>query len=162
MRPVTHAVAELLKHGFHEKIRAKIGDFGLARRGVCSGLLASFRYLAPECINPVSGPYDHSSDIYSYGMLLYELFARIIPFDEFFDDPKFCRRLENDALVLNQQGLVSAIIHDHLRPTIPTHCPSDIVSLIQACWRADPLERLKASDVRVRLEKLFDGTNSSK
>lgn len=132
-------------------IQAKIGDFGLARRAPCSGLLASWRFLAPECIDPEVTEYDHMSDIYSFGLLLFELLTRTMPFDQYFDDARFSRALENGSTVINQQGIVAAIIHDDLRPTIPTYCPIELAALLQECWGKDPLQRPSAENVREKL-----------
>jgi serine/threonine protein kinase len=63
-------------------INAKVGDFGLsiAARNVCSETLPTWQWLAPEVFG--NAAYDQQSDIYSYGIVVYEIFARILPYTD--------------------------------------------------------------------------------
>lgn len=64
--------------------RARITDFGLAsgpgrRRKTLAGMiLGTFEYMAPEQVQGQSG--DHRADLYSLGVLGYELAAGVLPF----------------------------------------------------------------------------------
>lgn len=63
-------------------VNAKVGDFGLsiASRNMCSEILPTWQWLAPEVFG--SGEYNHKSDVYSYGIVVYEIFARILPYTD--------------------------------------------------------------------------------
>jgi serine/threonine protein kinase len=86
---------------------AQIADFGLAREvisetrfnilssskldltfalvssdGFSSGYLRTWQWLAPEVIDPEKNEYDERADLYSYGMVCYEILTRGTPFDE--------------------------------------------------------------------------------
>lgn len=76
-----------------QHIVAKIADFGLAREVLqeTSGILKAWQWLAPEIIDPDKNEYDEKSDIYSYGMVCWEVLCRGTPFDEYYEDPRFLR-----------------------------------------------------------------------
>merc|ERR1712137_223245 len=115
--------------------RALLGDFGLARQvnPEVGGMLGTWQWLAPECIDSLEwGAYDHRTDLYSFGMVLWEIVTCDVPFEEFAEDPRYSA---NGKLKL--QDIKRAIIVDHLRPTLPTDIPSVIRSLILRCWSAD-------------------------
>ena len=62
---------------------AKIGDFGIAdtasvTRGTARG---TPKYIAPEVATQSSGRTDHRSDIYSLGVVLFEMLTGRLPFD---------------------------------------------------------------------------------
>ena len=66
-------------------------------------------------------------DIYSYGMILFELWHRITPFD-------------NDV----EEALRSVLIQ-HKMPIIqidPQFCNLDIAKIITDCWKEDPSQRM--------------------
>lgn len=64
--------------------RVKLGDFGIARvlshtREKVKTIVGTPYYLAPELIE--NKPYSFSGDMWSLGVVLYELCARKTPFD---------------------------------------------------------------------------------
>ncbi len=73
-----------------EVITAKIADFGISKKidiedaGASSQLLGSVEYMAPEQFAPVvygiNGKIDTNADLWSFGIILYELFAGKLPF----------------------------------------------------------------------------------
>jgi len=103
---------------------AKICDFGIATRfGMESNYTAcvgTSRYMAPEV---VFGPYDHSADIYSFGMLMWEASHKAIPFGE-------CSGL---AALFRAQ--------ENTRPVIAEGtCPA-LAAIIASCWLGEPTQR---------------------
>ncbi len=72
-------------------------------------------YLAPELWRNES--YTELVDVYSYGVLVWELLARDQPFKE----------LDNDALV-------AAIREKQMRPVIPSWTPESLKVLVERCW----------------------------
>lgn len=67
----------------------KVGDFGLSKlldvRSLhdmykMTGETGSYRYMAPEVFNHL--PYDKSVDVFSFAMMLYEMFEGLAPFEE--------------------------------------------------------------------------------
>jgi len=74
--------------------RVKMTDFGLAKvntsgnpnRTVTQGVYGTLQYMSPEQVEGY-GQIDHRSDIYSLGMVCYEMLAGRLPFDE--DDSEY-------------------------------------------------------------------------
>src|SRR5829696_5327790 len=64
--------------------RAKVTDFGIARAGASDmtetgSIMGTAQYLSPE--QAQGHPVDARSDLYSIGVLLYELLTGVVPFD---------------------------------------------------------------------------------
>ena len=132
------------------KVRAQVADFGLSRRVApkIKGMLATWQWLAPEIIDAESDQYDQRADIYSFGVVLWEIFTAKIPFDEFYMHPVYGRKLPHckdystiDSFEINLLAMKNGIIHDKIRPTIPDNVPKEISKLISSCWQADPDDR---------------------
>jgi hypothetical protein len=108
---------------------AIIGDFGTARElsKTCTptGQAGTFRWMAPEIAAEVEHTkIDNKCDVFSYGMILYEIFALQLPFAEIENDIKVCWK----------------IMHGE-RPPIPARAPSFLHPLIQDCWNSKPAAR---------------------
>ena len=134
-----------------------IGDFGLAKlvQGELCGVLGTWQWLAPEVIDNKAESYDERSDIYSFGIILYELTTFRVPFDEFSNDERFCK--EGSILLMN---IKHAIIHENLRPTIPQELystvPVEFLNLITACLAENPQERPTTAFILFVLASLLE------
>jgi serine/threonine protein kinase len=104
-----------------------ICDFGSSRTAALqeelrTGDIGTPNYMAPEFIR--TEPYTHKVDVYSYGLLLWELLTRTTPFQGMIT-----------SQVIFQVGLQGK------RPEIPSDAPEGLSSLIQLCWSSNPDER---------------------
>jgi len=79
---------------------------------------------------PFKDPYTTAADVYSLGIVLWELFACQTPFD--------------DAGFME---LVKRVGRDGETPPLPSNCPPKYASLLRACWRRDPQQRPSALKV---------------
>ena len=116
--------------------KALIGDFGLSRlvNTEIAGVLGTWQWCAPECIDSKdSSGYDCRADIYSFGIVLWELASLDYPFEEYASNPLY---FQNKCFKL--QELKRAIIDYGLRPTIPSSTPPEFTDLILSCWEGDP------------------------
>ena len=113
-----------------------ITDLGLCRpankqekEGEIFGVLP---YVAPEVLRGQS--YTQASDIYSFGMVAYELLTGLPPYHDVPHDVSLAIKV--------CQGL---------RPQFQIKVPKFLEDLINKCWEADPLKRPKASELEVKL-----------
>ncbi|RGB30935.1 kinase-like domain-containing protein, partial [Rhizophagus diaphanus] len=85
-------------------------------------------YMAPEIFQ--GREYTKASDIYSFGMIMWELMTG--------------RRLfwnrNHDTELIN-------VIFDGLRPPIVTNAPNGYIELMKECWHSDPEQRPHATDI---------------
>ncbi|CAI7899752.1 unnamed protein product [Closterium sp. NIES-54] len=98
----------------------KVADFGLARTeaqepGNMTAETGTIRWMAPEMID--HKPYTRKVDVYSYGIVLWEICTAQWPFEG-----------------LSFVQLAHAIVADDLRPPIKD-CPSQLTKLITRCDR---------------------------
>eukprot|EP00747_Dinoflagellata_sp_TGD_P135356 gnl/TRDRNA2_/TRDRNA2_175453_c0_seq1.p1 gnl/TRDRNA2_/TRDRNA2_175453_c0~~gnl/TRDRNA2_/TRDRNA2_175453_c0_seq1.p1 ORF type:complete len:336 (-),score=40.28 gnl/TRDRNA2_/TRDRNA2_175453_c0_seq1:282-1289(-) len=112
----------------------KLGDLGFARElaSIMTLGVGTIRYMAPEVSN--SGAYGLPADIFSCGMLLYEVLTGKVPF----------------AHKRNPAHIHYAICHGR-RPSL--RCLEDdgikqyFADIVDECWNHDPAERLTTEDL---------------
>ena len=134
--------------GFTLDGRVKILDFGLAKVVenasvdseevyTMSGETGSLRYMAPEVADAL--PYNYSADVYSFGIILWELNAFKKPFEG-----------------LNRDLFYERIVHGGERPPLNRKWPPDLTKLISECWDADMRNRPKFKDIVRRLDEMLE------
>ncbi|XP_065191550.1 uncharacterized protein LOC135822669 [Sycon ciliatum] len=96
--------------------------------------IGTLQYQSPEMMRQL--PYGTSSDIYSFGLVLWEAYERNSPFAEY----RFMHMVQ-DA-VLNGQ-----------RPSVPTDMPPEYAALMRQCWHGDPNQRPRFGAVVEQLNK---------
>lgn len=113
----------------------KISDFGMSRQeddGVysSSGLKQiPIKWTAPEALN--YGRYSSESDVWSYGILLWETFSLgVCPYPG----------------MTNQQAREQ--VEKGYRMSCPQRCPDDVYKVMQRCWQYNPEERPKFSSLQ--------------
>ena len=113
---------------FEKEDIMKVCDFGsarvLERTATVSGMAGTYRWMAPEFNDKADTKVNQRCDVFSYGMVLYEIFAHEIPFSD----------IQEGALVLQP-------IRDGERPSIPVELPLYIKELIESCWSHAPRDR---------------------
>ncbi|XP_072117957.1 mitogen-activated protein kinase kinase kinase 20-like isoform X3 [Mobula birostris] len=128
----------------------KICDFGASRfhsHTTHMSLVGTFPWMAPEVIQSL--PVAETCDTYSYGVVLWEMMTREIPFKGF-------------------EGLQVAwlVVEKNERLTIPKSCPASFAEILHQCWETDPKKRPNFKQILASLEvmshdsKLPDQCNS--
>ncbi|KAN0036960.1 hypothetical protein ACTFIV_002284 [Dictyostelium citrinum] len=116
---------------------AKVCDFGLSSNQSESKKLrgGSIHYMAPENLN--GSPINEKSDIYSFGLLIWQMFSYAPPNTIY--SPKEMASMVSDP-------------KQNYRPQIPFNVPLKFKELISQCWDRNPLNRPK--DFSIIIEKL--------
>ncbi|NWS95069.1 SRMS kinase, partial [Neodrepanis coruscans] len=111
-----------------EELTCKIADFGLARLlkddiySTSSSTKIPVKWTAPEAANYRT--YSLKSDVWSYGILLYEVFTYgQIPYEG-----------------MTNQETVRQITRGYRLPR-PSSCPPEIYSIMLECWSGNTEER---------------------
>jgi serine/threonine protein kinase len=123
-----------------ESWTAKVSDFGLAELRGALRLPAqsgAVQWRAPEVTDT---SFHAPADVFSFGMLMWELLTRKNPFD--------------DPPVAPYE--VHAMIREGKRPPMPTFDNGIQTSLIQRCWAQDPKDRPTFQAVLEYLKPLID------
>uniref|UniRef100_A0A3B3XUN8 mitogen-activated protein kinase kinase kinase n=1 Tax=Poecilia mexicana TaxID=48701 RepID=A0A3B3XUN8_9TELE len=103
----------------------KITDFGLARewhRTTKMSAAGTYAWMAPEVIR--SSTFSKGSDVWSYGVLLWELLTGEVPF----------RTIDGLAVAYG-------VAMNKLALPIPSTCPEPFARLMENCWSTDPHSR---------------------
>mmetsp|Transcript_29576 Transcript_29576/g.62857 ORF Transcript_29576/g.62857 Transcript_29576/m.62857 type:complete len:940 (+) Transcript_29576:1-2820(+) len=129
------------------RFRAKIADFGLSRRSrvhrlIC-GPAGTPPFMAPELLR--GGLNSCESDVYAFGVLLYEVQTRREPYDG--------ERLEDVLAEVSKQASETGRLK---RPSIPSSTPAEMAVLMRDCWHEDPALRPHFEEVCRRLETLAE------
>lgn len=122
-------------------LKAKITDFGLAKIRLHSqsiytkNVAGSIPWMAPELFKRGGKiKVSEAADIYAYGMVLWEIASRKIPF--------------SDAVNPN---VIPTWVMNGERENIPNDCPNSYAKVIQLCWKGAPEDRPTATSALQQL-----------
>ncbi|GLI59181.1 hypothetical protein VaNZ11_001013 [Volvox africanus] len=99
-------------------------------------------HMAPELLQGCT--LDPSLDIYSFGILMWEVYTGRAPYGTYADD--------------NFAAVPQKVIQEGLRPKFPLQTPSHFKTLAMACWSSDASRRPSASELVTRLQALLDAS----
>ncbi|XP_054030376.1 mitogen-activated protein kinase kinase kinase 20 isoform X2 [Dryobates pubescens] len=121
----------------------KICDFGASRfhsHTTHMSLVGTFPWMAPEVIQSL--PVSETCDTYSYGVVLWEMLTREVPFK-------------------GLEGLQVAwlVVEKNERLTIPSSCPRSFAELMHQCWDADSKKRPSFKQIISILESMSNDSN---
>nr|XP_020452008.1 mitogen-activated protein kinase kinase kinase MLT [Monopterus albus] len=116
----------------------KICDFGASKfvmHTTHMSLVGTFPWMAPEVIQSL--PVSETCDTFSYGVVLWEMLTREIPFK-------------------GLEGLQVAwlVVEKNERLTIPSSCPVSFADLMRSCWATDPKKRPLFKQILSTLESM--------
>lgn len=127
-----------------EKGNAKISDFGFSRfktndDDTMTKNIGTPHWMAPELLGG-SSTYDEKIDVYAYGILLWEILAKKLPYEN-----------------IDQSTIIAEVLVNNIRPKIPVDSPGPLIDLMQSCWQRDPTKRPSFTEIlkKWRTGKIF-------
>ncbi|XP_071690808.1 uncharacterized protein [Rutidosis leptorrhynchoides] len=118
----------------------KVGDFGLSRIKHLAYLNTKTgkgtpQWMAPEILR--NGQADEKSDVYSYGVVLWEIITEKVPWDD-----------------LDPMQVIGAVGFMNKKLEIPKDVDPLWVSLIESCWCSESQSRPTFQEILYRLKEL--------
>ncbi|KAI2513527.1 protein kinase [Fragilaria crotonensis] len=137
--PVLHRDLKSANLLLDESYTAKVCDFGLSRLKAqersMTGNCGTVQWMAPEIL--ASQPYAEPADVFSFGIILWELLTAECPFE---------------GMSAIQCAL--AVLNRDQRPQIPGWCPPALSLLISSCVKRNPSQRPTFAQVCLALEAM--------
>ncbi|KAM3714247.1 hypothetical protein ACB098_01G320100 [Castanea mollissima] len=119
----------------------KVGDLGLSKVKcqtlISGGVRGTLPWMAPELLNGSSSLVSEKVDVFSFGIVLWELLTGEEPYAD-----------------LHYGAIIGGIVSNTLRPPIPESCDSDWRSLMEKCWSAEPSERPSFTEIANELRSM--------
>ncbi|XP_072994329.1 uncharacterized protein [Typha latifolia] len=143
---------DLKSHNFFVNMRdphrpvCKIGDLGLSkvkqRTLVSGGVRGTIPWMAPELFSSTSNTVTEKVDVYSFGIVMWELLTGEEPYGN-----------------IRSEEIIAGIIKGDLRPEIPNWCDPAWRSLMERCWSSDPHSRPPFSEIAKQLRGIAASIN---
>ncbi|KAK3010145.1 hypothetical protein RJ639_011802 [Escallonia herrerae] len=116
----------------------KVGDFGLSKIKrntlVSGGVRGTLPWMAPELLNGSSNKVSEKVDVFSFGIVLWEILTCEEPYAN-----------------MHYGAIIGGIVSNTLRPTIPSQCDPEWRRLMEQCWAPKPAVRPSFTEITRRL-----------
>ncbi|CAL5053995.1 unnamed protein product [Urochloa decumbens] len=119
----------------------KVGDLGLSKVKcqtlISGGVRGTLPWMAPELLNGSSSLVSEKVDVFSFGIVLWELLTGEEPYAD-----------------LHYGVIIGGIVSNTLRPQVPDSCDPEWRSLMEQCWSTEPSERPSFTEIANRLRSM--------
>ncbi|KAH6772272.1 kinase superfamily with octicosapeptide/Phox/Bem1p domain-containing protein [Perilla frutescens var. hirtella] len=109
---------------------------------VSGGVRGTLPWMAPELLSGKSNMVTEKIDVYSFGIVMWELLTGDEPYTD-----------------MHCASIIGGIVNNSLRPQIPMWCDPEWKSLMESCWGCDPAERPSFSEIAQRLRNMAAAMN---
>ncbi|RZC80351.1 hypothetical protein C5167_042924 [Papaver somniferum] len=143
----------------NDEMRVKVADFGTScletQCRASKGNMGTYRWMAPEMIK--EKPYTKKVDVYSFGIVLWELTTALLPFQGMTPVQAAFAVAEKTFRLVSYQcqfalNLVwkdvcqrlfffPSFVSQKARPPLPANCQPALANLIKRCWASNPSKR---------------------
>eukprot|EP00002_Diphylleia_rotans_P028666 TRINITY_DN5792_c0_g1_i11.p1 TRINITY_DN5792_c0_g1~~TRINITY_DN5792_c0_g1_i11.p1 ORF type:complete len:980 (+),score=180.67 TRINITY_DN5792_c0_g1_i11:1419-4358(+) len=121
-----------------EEYNLKIGEIGFNRfknDERCAQKVSMPSWISPEIL--LSGRASKQSDVYSFGIIFWEMITRQIPYPN-----------------LTPAQIISGVTMEGIRPEVPTTCPIEYSKVFAACWPHNPTHRQTFSEIAILVQAI--------
>ncbi|KAG5621846.1 hypothetical protein H5410_007064 [Solanum commersonii] len=119
----------------------KVGDFGLSKIKrntlVTGGVRGTLPWMAPELLNGSSNKVSEKVDVFSFGIVLWEILTGEEPYAN-----------------MHYGAIIGGIVNNTLRPPVPSFCDPEWRILMEQCWAPDPSVRPCFTEIARRLRAM--------
>ncbi|CAL0304911.1 unnamed protein product [Lupinus luteus] len=119
----------------------KVGDLGLSKVKcqtlISGGVRGTLPWMAPELLNGSSSLVSDKVDVFSFGIVMWELLTGEEPYAD-----------------LHYGAIIGGIVSNTLRPPIPKSCDPEWRLLMERCWSSEPSERPTFTEIANELRSL--------
>lgn len=132
-----------------EGYKVKLAGFELAKtetslKKPCSGQPSSLRYSSPQQLGSVNHCYSKKCEMYSFGIILWEISTRKNPFED-------CS---------SRQEIFKRVCEEKALEALPSTCPRDLARLVNACRAYDDFRRPSAGVLVDKLSRVVEHLDS--
>ncbi|KAK6944406.1 Serine-threonine/tyrosine-protein kinase, catalytic domain [Dillenia turbinata] len=118
-----------------------VGDLGLSKVKcqtlISGGVRGTLPWMAPELLNGSSSLVSEKVDVFSFGIVMWELLTGDEPYAD-----------------LHYGAIIGGIVSNTLRPPIPESCDPEWKSLMERCWSSEPSERPSFTEIANQLRAM--------
>ncbi|KAK9697937.1 hypothetical protein RND81_08G071000 [Saponaria officinalis] len=119
----------------------KVGDLGLSKVKcqtlISGGVRGTLPWMAPELLNGSSSLVSEKVDVFSFGIVMWELLTGEEPYAD-----------------LHYGAIIGGIVSNTLRPGVPENCDANWRMLMERCWSAEPADRPNFTEIANELRAM--------
>ncbi|KAI4344231.1 hypothetical protein L6164_011481 [Bauhinia variegata] len=119
----------------------KVGDLGLSKAKhqtlISGGVRGTLPWMAPELLNGSSNLVSEKVDVFSFGIVMWEVITGEEPYAN-----------------LHYGTIIGGILNNTLRPPVPESCDPEWKSLMERCWSSEASQRPSFTEIANQLRSM--------